>query len=71
MGESQGPDYYANDVFGFDEVFGFNVEMIPCPENIDALIAWSAAKSKTSDTESAEDTATETKKSDAPDCPAA
>ena len=71
MSEPKGPDFYAKDIAGFDEVFGFDVEMIPDQEGIDAVIARSKAKAKTNDAKPAEDDDAETERRDDPDRPAA
>jgi hypothetical protein len=71
MSEAKGPDFYAKDLAGFDEVFGFDVEMIPVQENIDAIIAWSKAKAKSIDPKSVEQSDAGAKKRDDPNRPAA
>jgi hypothetical protein len=71
MNEPDGPDARHTDVFGFDEVWEFNVEMIPDQEGIDAVIAWAKAKSTSIDSESAAENDADAEKSDDPDRPAA
>ena len=55
---------------GPDQIFEFEVEMIPDWENIEAVIAWSKAREKSNDPNSAGNDA-DTKKSSDPDRPAA
>lgn len=69
MSEPKGPDFYAKDIAGFDEVFGFDVEMIPDQEGMDAVTAWS--KAKANDSKPAEVNDAETERRDDPDRPAA
>lgn len=64
MSEPLNPKHDVLENTGPDQVFEFDVEMIPDQEGIDAVIAWAAAK------KAAED-AGESKKSDDPDRPAA
>jgi hypothetical protein len=45
MNEPQDPKL-PDRFFGFDDVQGFDVEIIPCQEGIDAVLAWAAAQVK-------------------------
>ena len=54
-----------------DQIFEFDVEMIPDPEGIDAVVAWAKANSKSINPKSAADSEADDKKRDDPDRPAA
>jgi hypothetical protein len=68
MSESLDPkrNELVND--SFDQIFEFDVEMIPDQEGIDAVLAWSKAKAKANDPKPAD---AETERRDDPDRPAA
>jgi hypothetical protein len=71
MSEPQDPKPRPCDVFGFDDVQGFDVEAIPCQDGIDAILTRGRTRTESVDSMLSEFTDTQIDLSDDHDCPAA